>query len=151
MRLRPYLGRFLDSDSVDDFTTCAMSAGPPEVCTPPVATRQSFADNDFLMRLKDRALDVLYDVYYVRNERANATLSVLVSVSQRNLVILVKGEVECGDVVEYPSSEYGGRYDYYEHDNDVDEVEDDEEEEEDIDGDEEEHDDYDEEEEEDHY
>ncbi|KAH7711422.1 hypothetical protein AAVH_21264 [Aphelenchoides avenae] len=129
--------RFLDADSVDDFTACAMSAGPPEVCEAPVARRQSFADNDILIRLNDSALYVLYDVYYFRNERACATLSVLVSVSRANLVVLVKGEVECADEVPYPSAEYGERYDYYDEDNDDEYDEEEEDEDEEEDGDEE--------------
>ncbi|KAH7702422.1 hypothetical protein AAVH_30424 [Aphelenchoides avenae] len=115
-----------------------MSAGPPEVCATPVARRQSFTDSDFLMRLDDYSLDVLYDVYYFQNERASATLSVLVSVSRANLVVLVKDELECGDEVPYPSTEYGEGNDYYDEDNDYEEEDDEGEDEVDIDEDEEE-------------
>ncbi|KAH7703266.1 hypothetical protein AAVH_29565 [Aphelenchoides avenae] len=103
--------RFLDVDRIDHFTICVIDGtkgGPPEACTAPVAKRQTFANHDFMRQINRGVGGELYDVYYVRNDRAGATLSVLVGHrSWSNRVILIKGALECGDEVPYPSTNNG--------------------------------------------
>ncbi|KAH7711424.1 hypothetical protein AAVH_21266 [Aphelenchoides avenae] len=127
---------------VDHFSACALYGRKPEACTTPVAKRQPFASNAFLARFNRLVSRELFDVYYVRNESAGATLSVLVAVtSYAGPIILMKGAVQCGDEVPYPAREYGEDYEDQEgEENDYvgDEEEDDMDEEDDDEGTEEE-------------
>ncbi|KAH7684490.1 hypothetical protein AAVH_41002 [Aphelenchoides avenae] len=122
--------KFLDMDRVDHFTTCVIDGatfGPLETCTALVATRQSFVNNGFMRQLNRSVGNGLYNVYYVRNERANETLSVLVGNTAAGIrVILMRGAFECGEEVPYPSRQDGEGDDDYEEDNDDEEEEDDE-------------------------
>ncbi|KAH7703975.1 hypothetical protein AAVH_28847 [Aphelenchoides avenae] len=94
--------RFLSMKVVGNFTTCVIDAinvkRLPAACVKPIAARQTAEHLGFLHLLYNRVGNDLYDVYHIRNEHANADLSVLVGVQPwRCRVVLMRGKFEGGD------------------------------------------------------